>query len=333
MDAERARADGIRLWRDGFFTNAVQRYAAAASLADGSPILRWLVAEDLPEGAEADALAEAALRDMAAGGGRVDLVWFGKGRTNLAERVLPALAAAPDAGATAHLLLAQLRKEQDRPAEAFAEYGRALALDPDSFEAAAAILGLRGEVERPAAEWGALQARLRRLDPCRKNHSEDARKIVDWPALWRAFEAAGEGPSLAWTADVPPFFRFEAAAKIQEAKKAAEKAAAAAIAAAAGAQAADGGGENDNPPSAARPQPQNAFADASPATMLKDAPWCRRLLDLASVLSGDKPRDAGRRGGGGDDPWCLSAGSVLYDVDPGAVFCLGGDDDYFYDEW
>ena len=332
-DAARARAAGLKLWREDYRTNAVERYATAARLADGSPILRWLVAGKLPEGAEADAFAEAALRDLAAGGGGADLVWFGWERTNLAERVLPALAAAPGAAAAAHLLLGRLRKEQSRWEEAFAEYGRALALDPGSLDAVESMLGLRGEVERPAAEWGALQARLRRLDPCRKNHSEDARKIVDWPALWRAFEEAGAGPSLAWTPGVAPFFRFEATAKIEEAKEAAEKATAAAIAAAAGAQAADGDGENDNQSAAARPRLQNAFADASPAKMLKDAPWCRRLLDLASVLSGDKPRDAGRRGGG-DDPWCLTAGAVSSDYASfGEAFCLGGDDDYFYDEW
>ena len=234
--AVRAAEKGDVLTELGDLTDAIRFYDEAADLFADAYCVQWRLAERLRATGRADeavAHYEETFRHMPAQFGQVASLCFGcqgvfssEESVGAAERILPALAAEPGAGAAVHFLLGMLRNEQGRFEEAAAAYERALEVDPGHFNALRDLLLMRDSVDRPTAEWARLQAQARRLDPFLRNHWEFESKIVDWPGLWRAYE---EG-----AADAPPpdasipsiLYRFEAAARARDVADAARRAAA-----------------------------------------------------------------------------------------------------------
>ena len=234
--AVRAAEKGDVLTELGDLTDTIRFYDEAADLFADAYCVQWRLAERLRATGRADeavAHYEETFRHMPAQFGQVASLCFGcqgvfssEESVGAAERILPALAAEPGAGAAVHYLLGMLRHEQGRFEEAAAAYERALEVDPGHFDALRALLSLRDCVDRPAAEWARLQAQARRLDPFLRNHGEDGEMIVDWPGLWRAYEegAAGAPPP---DASIPPIlYRFEAATRARDVAEAARRAAA-----------------------------------------------------------------------------------------------------------
>ena len=345
--AERAASLAEGTLDDGLRSLAIRRLEAAARLAADAPDVGWKIAALLRRAGraqEADALAADALRNAGAWLGPVDGVRFGDDAARAAaEAILPALAEAPDAGANVRFLLARLRAAQGRTDDAIDECGRALALDPGHFAAAAEMLRLCDEAGRPAAERGRLQTLLARLDPCFEAERGTApSRIVDWPGLWRAFDDAAAAAPPVWTPKEEILYRFAAAARIADAQRAAKRAAAAAAAEEAGAGpdagADETGGDGWGERLRFEPGDLDPFAGHSPVRLLGQAPWCWRLVDLASVLSGDvRPvRRARSRRRDDEDAvsYCIAPGpshesAADRETDP---WSAAGDDAYFYDD-
>ena len=343
--AVRAAEKGDELTDLGYLAGAIGRYDEAADLFADAYCVQWRLAERLrATGREAEAVAhyEETFRHMPAQFGQVASLCFGcegvfssPESSGAAERILPALAAAPGAGASVHNLLGMLREHQGRYDEAFEAFSLALEADPGHFDALTSLLGLRESVERPAAEWARLQALARRLDPFVRHHYEAPERIVDWPGLWRAWAAAAAGAPAPWKAPEGPLFRFEAAARIEEAGKAARRAAEDAVASEAGVE------REPPPPNGGGHGPWatgGAFTAYLPARMLvrkNDGGrfWASRLVDLAAALAADAPREPSLSAThysygdyGASDAWSLAAGS------PRSDDAFGSDDDYFWDE-
>lgn len=295
--AVRAAEKGDELTALGFTAGAIARYDEAAALFSDAYCVQWRLAERLRKaGREAEAVAhyEETFRHMPAQFGQVASLCFGcegvfssTESVGAAERILPSLAAAPGAGASVHYLLGMLREHQKRYNEAYSAYASALEIDPGHFDSLKELLSLRDNVERPAADWARLQAHARRLDPFLRNHFESAPGIVDWPGLWRAWDEAASGAPALWKAPADPLFRFEAAARVEDAANAARRAAEDEIAREAGAENEDGdNADNDR-------KDERDTANYLPARMLVRKPdsrfWASRLLDLAAILAADPP--------------------------------------------
>ncbi len=333
--AVRAAEKGDELTDLGFLAGAIARYDEAAALFSDAYCVQWRLAERLRKAGRADEAAahyEETFRHMPAQFGQVASLCFGcegvfssKESAGAAERILPALAAAPGAGASVHYLLGMLREHQKKYDEAWAAWSRALEVDPGHFDALKELLSLRDEVERPAADWAKLQERARMLDPFLANHSEEPARIVDWPGLWRAFEEAAAGAPAPWKAPEGPLFRFEAAERVAAAADSARRAAEDEIAREAGAAApAEEEGKKDSGSG-------RVGAQYLPARKLATGGgryWASRLVDLASALAADPKgsrSDAMNYCAG--EPFALSAGDASYDYGP-----FGSDDDYFWDD-
>ena len=333
--AVRAAEKGDELTDLGYLAGAIARYDEAASLFSDAYCVQWRLAERLRKAGRADEAAahyEETFRHMPAQFGQVASLCFGcegvfssKESAGAAERILPALAAAPGAGASVHYLLGMLREHQKKYDEAWAAWSRALEVDPGHFDALKELLSLRDEVERPAADWAKLQERARMLDPFLANHSEDPARIVDWPGLWRAFEEAAAGAPAPWKAPEGPLFRFEAAERVAAAADSARRAAEDEIAREAGAAAL--AEEEDKKDS----ESGRIGAKYLPARKLATGGgryWASRLVDLASALAADPKgsrSDAMNYCAG--EAFALSAGDASYDYGP-----FGSDDDYFWDD-
>ena len=326
--AVRAAEKGDELADLGYTAGAIARYDEAAALFSDAYCVQWRLAERLrTAGREAEAVAhyEETFRHMPAQFGQVASLCFGcegvfssSESVGAAERILPALAAAPGAGASVHHLLGMLRAHQERYDEAFDAFSRALEIDPGHFDSLDAMLDMRGEVDRPVADWARLQAHARRLDPFLRHHREEPSEIVDWPGLWRAWdEAATEAPT---PRDDPdgPIFRFEATTRIREAATSARRSAEAAIGIETEAGEGTEGGDDDGYVRVA----WQTRTDDLPARMLAETEgrsrfWASRLVQLASALAGDRrgdPRDIGY----------YNSSAAFYDLEDG--------DDYFWDE-
>ena len=341
--AVRAAEKGDKLTDLGYLAGAIARYDEAAALFSDAYCVQWRLAERLrAAGREAEAVAhyEETFRHMPAQFGQVASLCFGcegvfssSESVGAAERILPALAAAPGAGASVHHLLGMLREHQGRYDDAFECFSRALEADPGHFDALKELLSLREKVERPAAEWARLQAEARRLDPFLKNHYESAARIVDWPGLWRAWDAAAAGAPAPWKAPEGPLFRFEATARVKDAADAARRAAEDEIAREAGA------GDGDEPEGDGKDDPKGGRAGAKylPARMLAgdggNRFWASRLVDLAAALAADtapRSRNLYNYCDYADEPFRMTGGAVGGDY--GLFDAFGSDDDYFWDE-
>ena len=295
--AVRAAEKGDELADLGYTAGAIARYDEAAALFSDAYCVQWRLAERLRKaGREAEAVAhyEETFRHMPAQFGQVASLCFGcegvftsSESVGAAERILPSLAAAPGAGASVHYLLGMLRDHQKRYNEAYSAYASALEIDPGHFDSLKELLSLRDNVERPAADWARLQAHARRLDPFLRNHSELAFRIVDWPGLWRAWDEAVSGAPALWKAPTEPLFRFEAAARVEDAANAARRAAEDEIAREAGAENEDGDSAEDDR------RDERDSASYLPARMLVRMTgsrfWASRLIDLAAILAADPP--------------------------------------------
>lgn len=332
--AVRAAEKGDELTERGYLAGAIARYDEAAALFSDAYCVQWRLAERLRmAGREAEAVAhyEETFRHMPAQFGQVASLCFGcegvfssDASVGAAGRILPALAAAPGAGASVHYLLGTLREHQKRYDEAYAAFSRALEVDPGHFDALKALFGLRDEVERPAADWARLQARARTLDPFCANHREDASRIVDWPGLWRAWDGAAAGAPAPWKAPKGPLFRFEAAARIADAAAAARRAAESEIAREAGAE-----DEPEEEGTDAGRKESGGNAGYLPARMLVRGDgrfWASRLVDLASALAADP------RGGGSNRRFLCYDSSSRFALSAGSSDAWGDDEDYFWDE-
>ena len=309
--AVRAAEKGDELTDLGFSAGAIKRYDEAAGLFSDAYCVQWRLAERLRmAGREAEAVAhyEETFRHMPAQFGQVASLCFGcegvftsPESAGAADRILPALAAAPGAGASVHHLLGMLREHQERYDDAYAAFSRALEIDPGHFDSLEHLLALRDHVERPVADWARLQAQTRRLDPFLQNHQEESAKVIDWPGLWRAWDAAAVGAPAPWVAPDGPLFQFAATARAHKADY-------------------ENGGDEG------RKLNRNA-AGYLPARMLVqqfgDRFWASRLVDLASALAADPlPNDD----------------SVYYRYLPAAASLsaeapqfLGADEDYYWD--
>ena len=342
--AVRAAEKGDELTDLGFLAGAIARYDEAAALFSDAYCVQWRLAERLRKAGRADEAAahyEETFRHMPAQFGQVASLCFGcegvfssDESSGAAERILPALAAAPGAGASVHYLLGMLREHQKKYDEAWAAWSRALEIDPGHFDALTQLLDLRSRVERPAAEWAALQVRARRLDPFLRNHGEEPAQIVDWPGLWRAWDEAAAGAPAPWKAPEEPLFRFEAAARVDDAAKAARRAAEDEIAREAGAEAREDGEEDERGASGR----DSGGAGVLPARMLASGSgryWASRLVDLAAALAPAKAYDDGPW----SSSWSSSFGLLGGDYSPTHYSFAdydGGfgddDEDYFWDE-
>ena len=111
---------------------------------------------------------------------------------SIAERVFTKLAKENPQKPQIHYLLGYLRSEQDRPAEALAEFRQAVKLDPEYLNAWKKLSETAEKVRLPAAERDAIQLNLLRLDPLGRHSSFEFNHVSDLGAAWTAMENAAK---------------------------------------------------------------------------------------------------------------------------------------------
>lgn len=184
----------------GLVSRALDAYERAAALFEDAYCVQWRLAERLRERGFPELAArhyEETFRRMPEQFGRVASLCFGcagvfeSGESlSAAERILPGLAARPEALPATHRLLGMLRAEQGRFPEAWDAFRAALDADPGYLDALADLLALRGKLDRPRADWADLQRRAFELDPLGLRLKIEPGDILDWTFAREANAAA-----------------------------------------------------------------------------------------------------------------------------------------------
>ncbi len=198
VQAIRLSEDADRFHSAGLLTRAVGMYEKALGyFSDAYCIQSRLAMQLMALGKTEEAMThyERAYELMPESFGRMESHCFGCERAfagqraqNTAERVFQRLAAAQPGNPRVHYLLAYLREEQGRDAEAAVEYLQAVKLDPDYINA---WKRLAGTTEVPADRDQA-ELNLLRLDPRHRHETGNISEVNDLRALWTATEEAAK---------------------------------------------------------------------------------------------------------------------------------------------
>lgn len=190
----RIAEEGDQLNEAGLTSRSLQRYAEAETYFADAYCVQWRLAERfqaLGQAAEAQKHYQIAFERMPEQFGQVASLCFGcmgvfdhAESRGAAETVLTRLAANPPVRPAVFYLLGQLREEQQRYPEAYAEYRKALDLDPDYLDVWEKINGLRDHLDLPAGEWNAIQLRMLRMDPFSRHISIQSDNLDDLKGFW-----------------------------------------------------------------------------------------------------------------------------------------------------
>ncbi len=203
----RAAEQTDRLMEAGLTTRAVVGYQQALSLNANAYCIQSRLARELARlgrHAEAEAHYQRAFEIMPRAFGRRESHCFGcEGAFEglraqaIAERVFTGRLAQDPDNPRLHYLLAILRQEQDRHAEAAAGYARALALDKDYYTAARRLLGLAQYTDIPAETLTTAALTMVRLDPARRYAQGERPMLRDLARLWRTYAELPPAPEAA----------------------------------------------------------------------------------------------------------------------------------------
>lgn len=192
----RIAEEGDRLAGVGLTARSLQRYAEAETLFADAYCVQWRLAERLRETgrmAEAQKHYQVAFERMPEQFGQMASLCFGcmgvfrsPASRGAAETVLTRLAAQPPVRPAVYYLLGQLREAQGRYDEAYAEYQKAVDLDPGYLDVWTKIYCLRDEISRSSGEWSALEIRLLRMDPLNRHVGLRLEKLGDLKGFWAA---------------------------------------------------------------------------------------------------------------------------------------------------
>lgn len=192
----RIAEEGDALNEAGLTARSLQRYAEAETYFADAYCVQWRLAERfqaLGQTEEAQMHYQIAFERMPEQFGQVASLCFGcmgifdnAESRGAAEIVLTRLATNAPVRPAVFYLLGQLREEQRRYADAYAEYRKAVDLDPDYLDVWKKIHGLRKHLDLPAGEWSAIQLRMLRMDPFSRHVSIRAEDLEDLKGFWTA---------------------------------------------------------------------------------------------------------------------------------------------------
>ena len=211
-DAEQARffrdvVKAIRLaeradefYSAGLLSRGVAMYREALGLFADAYCIQSRLAVQLAEMGRIDEAAEhyrKAFELMPDSFGRVESHCFGcegafrgDAAQGIAERVFGKLLEAQPQRPQVHYLVAYLRRNQGRQADALPPLRTAVKLDPDYLNAWKEIVTLADVLGLPAAERDEALLNVLRLDPLRRHTSPGLTKVRDLKSLWATVEAA-----------------------------------------------------------------------------------------------------------------------------------------------
>jgi tetratricopeptide (TPR) repeat protein len=190
----RIAEEGDKMNTAGLITRSLKLYAEAETYFANAYCVQWRLAERLqalgkPE--EAQKHYQIAFERMPEQFGQVASLCFGcegvfasSESRSAAETVLTRLATNAPARPAVFYLLGQLREEQKRYPEAYAEYKKAVELDPDYLDVWEQISGLRDHLQLTMREWDAIQLRMIRMDPFNRHICIRTDKLTDLKGLW-----------------------------------------------------------------------------------------------------------------------------------------------------
>jgi tetratricopeptide (TPR) repeat protein len=193
-------------WAAGLVSHALERYERSlAHFADAYCIQSRLALRFGERGEHAKAAAHylRAFELMPESFGRMESHCFGCERAfsggraqSVAEEVFTRLALQTPEKAQVFYLLGHLREEQERYSDALEHYRRAVALDPDYFNAWKRISTLGDRFTVPAPDQKAASLNLLRLDPFGRHGAVDFGQSPDYRLVWAALAPSARiGPS------------------------------------------------------------------------------------------------------------------------------------------
>lgn len=124
-------------------------------------------------------------------------VFQGAEAQSLAEQVFTDVVRKSPAKAQAYYLLAYLREQQDRPADAVQPLRQAVSLDPQYLNAWAHLNQVGARTWIDPAELDIARLKLLELDPLRRHAQYDLKTVGDLPGLWRGAERAHRAAEVA----------------------------------------------------------------------------------------------------------------------------------------
>ncbi len=192
----RIAEEGDRLNEAGLTSRSLQRYAEAETYFADAYCVQWRLAERfqaLGQTEEARKHYQIAFERMPEQFGQVASLCFGcmgvfenPESRGAAEIVLTRLATNAPVRPAVFYLLGQLREEQKRYPEAYAEYRKAIDLDPGYLDVWEKINGLGSHLDLSAAEWSDIQLRMVRMDPFGRHISVQLENLMDLGGFWTA---------------------------------------------------------------------------------------------------------------------------------------------------
>jgi tetratricopeptide (TPR) repeat protein len=195
---------GDALRTAGLLDAARQKYEEAQALFADAYCIQWRLADSLQRQghtAEATKHYETAFARMPEQFGRMATLCFGcenvfgnEPSRSAAERVLSALAAAPHPRPQVFLILARLRLQQERPADAWQALQQAVSLDPDYLDAWVELSRLLRAVDPSHDQRRAIGQRLRELDPTLRHGYFDESGMLSPKSLWELMQRSLEDP-------------------------------------------------------------------------------------------------------------------------------------------
>jgi tetratricopeptide (TPR) repeat protein len=184
----------------GLTTRSLKLYGEAETFFADAYCIQWRLAERLQalgQTEEAQKHYQIAFERMPEQFGQVATLCFGcmgvfnnPESRSAAEVVLTRLATNTPARPAVFFLLGQLREEQERYKDAYAEYRKAVALDPDYLDVWEKINSLRDKLDLPATEWDAIQLRMMRMDPLGRHIYIRPEELTDLKGFWTAQQEA-----------------------------------------------------------------------------------------------------------------------------------------------
>ncbi len=190
----RIAEDGDKLNEAGLTTRSLKLYAEAEKYFADAYCVQWRLAERLQalgQTEEAQKHYQIAFERMPEQFGQVASLCLGcvgvfdnPESRSAAELVLTRLATNAPARPPVFYLLGQLREEQQDYQKAYAEYKKAVSLDPDYLDVWEQINGLHDRIELPVSEWNAIQLRLLRMDPFERHICLRTDTLTDLKGFW-----------------------------------------------------------------------------------------------------------------------------------------------------
>jgi tetratricopeptide (TPR) repeat protein len=223
VEAIRISENADDWWEAGLLTRAVKMYKEALGhFADAYCIqsrlaLRYSELGDFEKAAQH---YKRAYELMPESFGRIESHCFacegafrGSQAQGIAERVFTSLAEKMPDNPQVFYLLGYLRKEQDEPTEAAAQFEKAAKLDPDYFNAWDQLLETTWETYIPHETIDAAVLAQLRLDPHFRHHVEQFQRMANLRALWTAIlKQEKEAPDSV----VKPIYPLAASKKLLE---------------------------------------------------------------------------------------------------------------------